>query len=153
MRPTDIKLKTPRDRTPGPKCMFTVTSSGKDLSYSKVFKDKKSFSTEKRFKYYNQLFQRTETSVGPGSYITDQFSFIKNSLKRSTIKYRPTLKKYNSSKKNFYMVGNLLINDETLDDRRKIKQKKKSRSVTNIQKPHSLHDNYLKEYLKMHLVK
>ena len=67
MRPTDIKLKTPRDRTPGPKYIFNVTSSGKDLSYSKIFKDKKSFSTEKRFNHYSQLSKRTGSSVGPGS--------------------------------------------------------------------------------------
>ena len=120
MRPTDIKLKTPGDQTPGPKYFFNLTSTGKSLSYSKIFKDKKTFCTEKRFKNYEDLAKRTCQSVGPGSYIRDQLSFIKKSLSKSTIKYHPTQKRYDSSKNNFYMVGNLLVCDES-----RIIQKKK----------------------------
>lgn len=138
MRPTDIKLKTPSDRTPGPKYCFTMTASGRDLSYSKIFKDKKSFSTEKRFRGYDELSKRTDNSVGPGSYIREQYSFTRNSLKRSTIKYLPTMKKYNSSKKNFYMVGNLLITDDYLDKKKQSKGKKEYKTGTNFKSSKTL---------------
>lgn len=123
MRPTDIQLKRPEDRTPGPKYCFNITSSGRSLNYSKKFKDKKGFSTEKRFKTYEDLRKRTGETVGPGSYIRDQNSIIKNSLSRSTIKYLPTLQKYDSTKSNFYMVGNLLVSEK---DSQKTPKKKRS---------------------------
>ena len=111
MRPTEIQLKRPRDRTPGPKYYSNVTSSGKTLNYAKKMKDRKTFSTEIRFKSYEDLRKRTSDNIGPGSYIKDHNSMLKNSLSRSTIKYLPTLQKYDSTTTNFYMVGNLLVNE------------------------------------------
>lgn len=132
MRPTEILLKRPEDRTPGPKYCFNITSSGKSLNYSRKFKDRKGFSTEKRFKSYEDMRKRTGDSVGPGSYIRDQNTIIKNSLSRSTIKYLPTLQKYDSSKTNFYMVGNLLVSEKDADPSPKKKKAKLRRSVSRI---------------------
>ena len=124
MRPTDIKLKTPREKTPGPIYLVNLTNTGKNLDYSKIFKDKKTFSTEKRFKTYQSLANRTCNNVGPGSYNHDKLSFINNSLKKSTVKYLPTKKNYESSKKNFYMVGNLLVCDDSFLIKKQKKTKK-----------------------------
>lgn len=141
MRPTDIKLKTPRDQTPGPKYYFNVTASGKDLSYSKKYKNKKSFSTEKRFKNYENLAKRTSESVGPGSYIRDQFSVIKSTLTRSTVKYLPTIKK-NDSQNSYYFVGNLLVKDEN-SNKKKVKiNKNRIRTVSR----HNLHNSFEQKF-------
>ena len=130
MRPTEIQLKRPGDRTPGPKYYFNVTSSGKSLDYAKKLKDCKTFSTEKRFKSYEDLRKRTADSVGPGSYLKDHNTMLKNSLSRSTIKYLPTLQKYDSTKTNYYMVGNLLVSEpnDTLNQKKKRHRLKRSES-------------------------
>jgi hypothetical protein len=132
MRPTEIQLKRPEDRTPGPKYNFNVTNAGKSLEYAKKGKDRKTFSTEKRFKSYEDLRKRTGDSVGPGSYIKDHNSMLKNSLSRSTIRYLPTLQKYDFTKNNFYMVGNLLVSEpnEYLGEKKKRQKLRRSASKT-----------------------
>ncbi|OMJ65692.1 hypothetical protein SteCoe_37772 [Stentor coeruleus] len=127
MRPTEILFKTPRDRTPGPKYYCSLTCQGTSLNYSKKFKDKRSFSTEKRFKSYDVLASRT--SVGPGSYEIENKSIMRSSLTRSTVKYMPTLKKYDSTKTNFYMVGNLLITEDSfMKTKKRIRRRLKKNS-------------------------
>lgn len=112
MRPTELQLRKPRDRTPD----FydtKVTCSGRSLGLlQKSISSMGSLSKEKRFFFYDKQKQKTLPSVGPGSYNnSDHNTIASNSLKRCIVQYRQyNIDTYNND---CYMVGNHLIVDNS----------------------------------------
>lgn len=112
MRPTELQLRKPRDRTPD-FYNTKVTYSGKTLGLlQKSISNMGSLSNEKRFFFYDKQKQKTLPSVGPGSYNHyDHNTIASNCMKRCIVQYRPSnIDTYNN---NCYMVGNHLIVDNS----------------------------------------
>ena len=68
MRPTDLHYRSPKQRTPA----FyeqPVTKEGQALNFVPVSKNmKQTFTSERRFKQYDNWEKRTGQFLGPGSY-------------------------------------------------------------------------------------
>lgn len=101
MRPTDLKFRSPKERTPE-FYNSTVTHVGTTLSNSPI-KTKPSFPKEPRFPQYEFNAKLTGYRVGPGSY---EISPIKK-------KSGPVYKKNHAEKEfgnnGYYYLGNQIV--------------------------------------------
>jgi hypothetical protein len=128
MRPTELQLRKPRDRTPD----FydtKVTYNGQSLGIvNKGASSMGSLPKEKRFFFYDKQKQKTLPRVGPGAYdYYDYNTMASNCLKRCIVQYKqPNIDTYNNE---CYMVGNHLIVDNST---RKLRSQNRSASQSTL---------------------
>jgi hypothetical protein len=106
MRPTDLKFRSPKEKTPDP-YDAPITSNGVGL-FQKVNRKKSNFALAKRFHEItgdNISFWR-----GPGSYDLSYESIGKKKLKGTPV-YRPLYRGNDVTNNAYYYVGNQIVYD------------------------------------------
>lgn len=116
MRPTDLKFRSPKERTPdgyNP----NLTYNGVDTTLPSTSR-KQLFSQTRRFDHYDSEFNRTSPRVGPGSYLSSDY---KAKTKGRTI-IKPLNATGNLASNGFMYVGNTIIYDPLLVNKKQRKQ-------------------------------
>ncbi|CAG9333310.1 unnamed protein product [Blepharisma stoltei] len=111
MRPTDLKFRSPKERT-GEFHNASITSNGSSLSISPV-KIKPSFAKEPRFPQYEFNSKITGYRVGPGSYE------VSPRWKRSGPVYRKFHAEKDLSNNGYYYIGHQIVFEATMVPRKK----------------------------------
>ena len=106
MRPTDLKFRSPKEKTPDPYDTF-VTSNGTGLFQSKN-RRKSSFSTARRFVEITS--DKASFWRGPGSYDLSQNSISKRRA-RGTHIYKPPHRGKSNSSNAYYYIGHQVVFD------------------------------------------
>ena len=105
MRPTQIGLPIPTQKTPAPYAVQMTTRGDSLGPNKKSFSRKGSFSKDKRFAQYKELARRTGP-IGPGSYAVNS---------RSQTSFKVRLSPSRQQKPGSYVSGNLVVFDPDLD--------------------------------------
>ncbi|OMJ66401.1 hypothetical protein SteCoe_36758 [Stentor coeruleus] len=139
MRPTDLKFRSPKEKTPDPYDAH-VTSYGKPLFEHKQ-KQKSSFPQAKRFPMSRD--DKLDFWRGPGSYDLSYESIGKKKLKSIPL-YKPMHRGKDLTQNAYFYIGSNLVYDPTVVLNRKAKntvcaneRKCKSRPTTASSKNYS----------------
>jgi hypothetical protein len=124
MRPLHIGLKSPKERTPGPYTLLVTTEGAHFNILDKPSSRSGTIGKSERFQEYVTLSRRTGRKIGPGSYVNDGSSTRRSP--RCKVKIKPNYSPTGTAAS--YMVGNMLVFDQTWNELRRNLPGLKSRS-------------------------
>ncbi|OMJ67755.1 hypothetical protein SteCoe_35006 [Stentor coeruleus] len=120
MRPTELKFRSPKEKTPDAGHPI-VTFDGRKLSFSPV-SIKGSFSQSKRFQQYEVEAKKTGFRVGPGTYNNNKVQISNNKPKGT-----PIFRKFHGgrdiSNNGYFFYGHQLVFEPSFVLKSKLKDK------------------------------
>jgi hypothetical protein len=112
MRPLHFGLKSPKERTPGPYTLLVTTEGAHFNILDKPSSRSGTLGKSERFQEYVTLSRRTGRKIGPGSYVNDGSSTRRSP--RCKVKMKPNYSPTGTAAS--YMVGNMLVFDQTWNE-------------------------------------
>ena len=108
MRPTDLKFRSPKEKTPGPYKPWITRKGG--VLFSGGAKIGSSFGSDRRFRDYDFEASRLGKNLGPSTYNFDNFALATLPIRGGPV-YLPYHNNKDVSTNAYYYIGDHIVYD------------------------------------------